>query len=140
MSDYHEIIDRNLFNTKRTQIQKSTAVDLERLKQTKLNLKLIGTVSGDRKMAYAVIEDVKTRKQNLYRAGDTIQNASIKMVLRKKVVLRVNNQDEILVMDERTETTEQTERHSDSRVLEEPLLPFRPFRPFCPFRPFRRLP
>lgn len=39
---------------------------------------------------YAVIEEAKTRKQNLYRVGDTVENATVKMVLREKVVLNVD--------------------------------------------------
>ena len=101
-SHYSEIIERNLFNTRKIPDQKRNGIKIETLKQTKLNLKLLGTVMGDKEETYAVIEEAKTRKQNLYKTGDTIQNAAIKMILRKKVVLRVNNLDEILVMEEKT--------------------------------------
>jgi general secretion pathway protein C len=65
-----------------------------------LNLKLWGTVSGSSEGAYAVIEDVKTREQNLYRAGDVIQTATVKEIFREKVVLTVNGIDEVLQMQE----------------------------------------
>jgi len=100
-SHYSEIIERNLFNTRKPSGQKRNGIKIETLKQTELNLKLLGTVMGDKEGTYAVIEEAKTRKHNLYRTGDTIQNAAIKMILRKKVVLRVNNQDEVLVMEEK---------------------------------------
>jgi general secretion pathway protein C len=75
-------------------------VDLEKLKQTELKLKLWGTVTGQKERAYAVIEDTKTRQQNLYHAGDNIQNAVVKLILREKVVLNVDDRDEILAMEE----------------------------------------
>ena len=103
-SDYQSIVDRNLFNsgTQATPPADSQQADLqlENLEETKLNLKLWGTVSGSGKQAYAVIEDTKTRRQNLYHPGDTVQNATIKMVLRQKVVLTVQGRDEILAMQE----------------------------------------
>ena len=70
------------------------------LKETELKLKLWGTVAGEGRRAYAVIEDTKTREQSLYRTGDSIQDATLKLILRQKVVLSVNGQDEILGMEE----------------------------------------
>lgn len=104
ISQYSAIVDRNLFNTSRqhqeTTAQQQQKIDLEKLKLTELNLKLWGTVTRQDGIAYAVIEDTKTREQNLYRTGDSIDNATVKMILREKVVLTVNEQDEILTMEE----------------------------------------
>jgi general secretion pathway protein C len=102
LSHYNAVIERNLFNTKTKTGQQLKKLDIENLKPTDLKLKLFGTVTGDENKAYAVIEDTKERRQNLYRIGDTIQNASIKMILREKVVLRVNGKDEILGIEEVT--------------------------------------
>jgi len=77
----------------------SPEVDLENLKQTDLNLKLWGTVTRQNATSYAVIEDTKTRVQDLYRIGDSIQDATVKMILREKIILAVNNQDEVLTME-----------------------------------------
>ena len=99
-SHYKAISQRDLFNTKTEKDQKTKEdVNIEELKPTQLNLKLWGTVINDGGRAYAVIEDAKERKQNLYRVGDTIQNATVKMILREKVILSVNNKDEILQME-----------------------------------------
>jgi type II secretory pathway component PulC len=74
---------------------------VDKLKQTEMKLKLWGTFIGpDGQSLYAVIEDQKTREQHPYRPGDTIQNASVKMVLRQKVVLTVSGRDEVLGMEE----------------------------------------
>ena len=97
---YKNIIDRNLFKTgAEISVKKKPAdVDLESMRETDLNLKLWGTVTG--KTTYAVIEETRERKQNLYRVGDSIQNAVVKMILREKVVLDVNGRDEILNIEE----------------------------------------
>jgi len=99
LSYYMPVTERNLFNTK-TETGQQPKLNIETLKPTDLKLKLFGTVTGDKNKAYAVIEETEKRRQNLYRVGDTIQNASIKMILREKVVLRVNGKDEILGIEE----------------------------------------
>ena len=100
-ANYNNIVQRNIFNSGSGEIApKVRSVDIEKLKQTDLKLKLWGTVTGQNERAYAVIEDTKTRQQNLYHTGDSIQNAVVKMILREKVVLNVNNSDEILAMEE----------------------------------------
>ena len=96
ISYYRAIIDRNLFNSKKDVGQQAETLDIETLEPTDLKLKLLGTVSGNTQKAYAVIEDTEKKHQDLYRIGDSIQNATLKMILREKVVIRVNGKDEIL--------------------------------------------
>jgi general secretion pathway protein C len=101
---YRPIHQRDLFKTIKTPvtpIQKSN-VDLENLEDTKLQLKLWGTVTGNTEKSYAVIENTKKREQNLFRVGDSIENATVKLILRSKVVLSVNGKDEVLAMEEVT--------------------------------------
>ena len=110
LADYNTITKRNIFNSSTDKSAAAAAatekkVDLEGLKETDLKLRLWGTVTGQDEAAYAVIEDTKSREQNLYRAGDTIQNAIVKLILREKVVLRVEDRDEILAMEENRGTT-----------------------------------
>jgi len=101
LSRYRAIAERNLFRIDTgSQSPAAATIDLEALKQTELKLKLWGTVSGQAQEAYAVIEDAQSRKQNLYRVGDAIQSANLKMILREKVVLQVEDRDEILQMQE----------------------------------------
>ena len=47
-----------------------------------------------------MIEDKKAGGQNLYRVGDQVQEARIKMILRERVVLEVGGKDEILQIEE----------------------------------------
>ena len=96
LSHYQAIIERNLFKTKTETESRPDKIDIETLKPTDLKLNLLGTITGDEKEAYAVIEDMVDKKQDLYRIGDTIQNATVKIILREKVVLNVNGKDEIL--------------------------------------------
>jgi general secretion pathway protein C len=99
LSVYKPITGRNLFKTGEVaeKVVKTVAVDT--LKQTELKLKLWGTVIGQNEAACAVIEETKGRTQNLYRVGDSIQNAVVKMILREKVVLNVDGRDEILEIE-----------------------------------------
>jgi general secretion pathway protein C len=100
LSSYKVIAQRNLFKIQNQALKtpaKSVAID--KLKQTELKLKLWGTVIDDNGRAYAVIEDSAKREQNLYHTGDAIQNASVKMILREKVILYVDGKDEILGME-----------------------------------------
>jgi len=103
LSDYQAIITRNIFNSGNEPVAetpKTETLDIDKLKETDLKLKLWGTVTGQNKRTYAVIEDTKDREQNLYRVGDSIQKAVVKLILREKVVLRVDDRDEILAMEE----------------------------------------
>jgi general secretion pathway protein C len=100
LSRYQAITKRNLFNTNPEVEVSAQAIDVENLKETDLKLKLWGTVTGHDRKAYAVIEDTKTRKQQLYRIGDSIEDATVKLILRQKVVLSVKDGDEILGMEE----------------------------------------
>jgi general secretion pathway protein C len=105
MADYQVIVERNLFNSGRQALagagkEGSPGLDVDKLKQTDMKLKLWGTSTGSDGQAYAVIEDQKTREQLLYRPGDAIQNATVKMVLREKVVLTVSGRDEVLAQEE----------------------------------------
>jgi general secretion pathway protein C len=87
LSRYGAITKRNLFNTRPDTIAAPAQA-------------INGTVTGKSRRAYAVIEDTQTRQQNLYRIGDSVQDATVKLILRQKVVLSVNDRDEILGMEE----------------------------------------
>ena len=100
MSYYRIISSRNLFNTKPAAEVKDDPIDIGALKKTDLRLKLWGTVTGDEAGAYAVIEETGTRKQNLYRVGDTVQQATVKIILRERVVINVEGKDEVLEIEE----------------------------------------
>lgn len=106
LADYQVIVERNLFNSGKQALAGAAktaeaALDVDKLKQTELKVKLLGTTAGPIEAAPAAfIEDPKTREHKMYRTGDTVQNAVIKMILREKVVLNVNGKDEVLLQEE----------------------------------------
>jgi general secretion pathway protein C len=100
LRDFQVISDRNLFGSMEAGSATVKPEEIEALDPTTLQVALLGTVSGDAQTAYAVIEETATGEQGLYRVGDGIQNAIIKMILRGKVVLRVGDNDEVLTMEE----------------------------------------
>ena len=100
LSDYGTIMDRNIFGSLEVESKEVRVEELEGLEPTSLRVVLLGTVTGDEENAFAVIEETDKRKQGLYRVGDSIQNAIVKIILRGKVVVRVGDKDEILTMEE----------------------------------------
>jgi general secretion pathway protein C len=104
--NYSSIIERNLFGTR-----KEKPIIIANLKPTTMELRLWGTITGNLDRSYAIIEELKKnrrlQRQNLYREGDEVQSAVIKKILREKVILNVNGQDQILKIAEyrRAQTT-----------------------------------
>ena len=102
---YQAIVDRNIFVTEEAAPEVSSGEELgelEELEPTSLKIALLGTVVGGQQDGFAVIEEVAKRKQGLYRVGDNVEGATVKRILRGKVVLRVNDKDEVLTMKEET--------------------------------------
>jgi len=100
LSLYNAIGNRNLFNIAGNSSKITPLLDTDNLPETSLKLKLWGTVVGSPEKAYAVIEETKSKTQNLYREGDKIQQATVKNILREMVILRINGRDEILEMED----------------------------------------
>lgn len=106
LAHYGTIAERNLFQTPDQNAPPKKAPppkpskSLDELKQTDLELRLYGTVTGD-KVAYAVIRDQRARRQELFRVGDTIQDATIQEILRNRIVLRRNGEREVLQLADR---------------------------------------
>jgi hypothetical protein len=100
--DYRIIINRNIFGAALDRkTETAVTVPVEELQPTKLKLSLMGTVSGDEENSRAIIEDETNRKQDIYEVGDTIQGALIKAIERRRVVLQVSGNDEVLNIKER---------------------------------------
>jgi general secretion pathway protein C len=100
LSYYQVISQRDLFDTgKKKASAPAPELEIQKLEPTKLKLKLWGTITHRGGKEYAVIENLKDRSQDLYKAGDTIEGANVKQVMREKVVLTVAGRDEILEME-----------------------------------------
>ena len=59
-------------------------------------LRLLATVAGDEEVACAVIENVKTKIQDLYKTGDIIEGAWVEKIERNRIVLFNGDQREVL--------------------------------------------
>lgn len=100
LSSFQVITGRNLFGSLDKAPEDVNEEEIEDLELTSLKIALLGTVTGSEQNAFAVIEETDKRKQGLYKIGDSVQNATVKKILREKVVLRVGTKDEILTMEE----------------------------------------
>lgn len=104
---YQVILDRNLFRSTDKTVAgpgglKSGVV--AGATEAMGALELRGTVAGDNKYAFAIIEDKDKKKQTLYRIGDHVGMASLVRIRRSSVVLR-DGQDIILKIPEAMETS-----------------------------------
>ncbi len=111
LASYYDIIHkRDIFKTsidvnsnKKDDKDKDKGFDsiseqqLAALKITNLKLKLWGTATGGEESEnYAVIENDRDKRQELYKKGDKIEDAVIKKILRLSVILSRNGTDERL--------------------------------------------
>jgi len=100
LSNFSAITDRNLLGSVEKESEEKIDETLKDLEPTQLKLVLLGTVSGDQESARAVIEETGKRKQDMYKVGDSIQDAVIDKILRRDVVLKVGDRYEKLTMKE----------------------------------------
>ena len=101
--NYDVIVERNLFGSYTVEEQPQIEVEenpLAGLETTRLDLVLMGTVSGEAGNSRAIILDKRENTQEIYYQGDVIEGAEIKEILRGKVILSYEGKDEILDMSE----------------------------------------
>ncbi|MDH4321112.1 MAG: PDZ domain-containing protein [Desulfobulbaceae bacterium] len=95
------ILARNLFGSVEAAPEGTTELaDVGELQETTLDLILLGTIDSDGSAKCAIIVDGKTRDQDIYREGDSVQQALVKKILRGRVVLNLRGRDEVLSMDD----------------------------------------
>lgn len=58
--------------------------------------RLVGTVSGNEAIACAVVENIETKAQHLYKTGDVIQGATIERIEPNRIILLRGEQRELL--------------------------------------------
>ncbi len=98
--DNHKIIvERNIFGSSGL----SPARENPRRERTeppisifKSQFRLLATVAGDDQVACAVIENLKSNVQDIYKVGDIIEGAKIESIDRNKIVLLCEEQSEVL--------------------------------------------
>ena len=101
--DTRVILSRNIFKAALEAEEPSAGgqeVDLDALEETRMQLVLLGTVSGSREDARAIIRDEAAKKEDIYQVGSDVQGALIARIERGRVVLQVNGREEILTIKE----------------------------------------
>jgi len=98
-ADYRIILTRNIFQAGQESGEGGPAqANVDDLAETKLHLALLGTVTGGKDDARAIIRDEKTKLEDLYQSGSEVQGAVISRISRGKVVLLVNGREEVLTI------------------------------------------
>jgi general secretion pathway protein C len=106
LQQYAVIQERNLFGARgRTATPPPTRSPAPAPAAAKpaANLKLVGTVVGSPERTYAVIEDLSTKRQELYRIGDLVREAKVVEVTRNRVVLDNRGRREELLSFEKSD-------------------------------------
>ena len=98
---YRVIPERNLFGTTTKAVADKQAGAVQQ--DIALLIDLKGTVAGDTKYGFAIIEEKGTRKQRLVKAGDVIAGAKVVRINRNAVDLLVDDQERTLKIAETKE-------------------------------------
>ncbi len=99
-SVYSKIAERNLFQNSSVSPQEESHEE-ESMEHpvTTLKLALKGTVVGNPRRSFAVIEDEKLHSQKLYHIDDTISSGvTLSAIFNDRVVINRNGQKELLLM------------------------------------------
>ena len=110
--DYRIILERNIFGAPPAGNAVETVVNVpaKDLEETTLKIALKGTIHGVEESDRAIILDQKSRTQQLYQKGDGIQGAFVKEILRGRVILSHNGNDETLDMSDTAGSAEVARR------------------------------
>ncbi|MBL7186797.1 MAG: PDZ domain-containing protein [Phycisphaerae bacterium] len=121
------ILERNIFGSagadvgdKDSQNKKSMAPPAKPAVRNQLQLRLLGTVAGDKEAACAVIEDLTCKVQDLYQIGDIIQGARIEAIEQNKVVLHNEGHREVLNISVASKTSAPSRTVAEPAVAKEP--------------------
>lgn len=123
-SDYSIITSRNLFQSSaqvNAQDQSSEADPYAGIEATKLELVLMGTITGQDGADRAIIYKKRENKQEIFYKGDAIEGALIKRILRGRIILEYQGNDEILDMSEASSVRQQS--NSAAQAAVSPVVP-----------------
>ena len=99
---YRVIPERNLFGTTTSRMTDRQAGVLPQ-QDIALSIELKGTVAGEAKYGFAIIEEKGTRKQRLVKVGDVLLGVEVLRIKRNAIDLLVNNQEQTLKIVESKE-------------------------------------
>jgi general secretion pathway protein C len=99
---YRIIPERNLFGTTNKAVAEKQAGQVQQ-QDIALLIDLRGTVAGDSKYGFAIVEEKGTRKQRLVKAGDVIAGAKVVRIKRNAMDILVEDQERTLKIAETRE-------------------------------------
>jgi general secretion pathway protein C len=104
LDGYRPVIDRNIFGTATKTIEEKQAENRP-AQQPDITLlfDLRGTVAGDVKYGFAIIEEKGTKKQRLVKINDVVSGAKVVRIRRNALDVLVNDQERTLKIAERAE-------------------------------------
>lgn len=83
-------------------------------------LRLLATIAGDEEVACAVIENVKTKIQDLYKTGDIIEGARVERIERNRIVLFNGDQREVLNLYVASRVSDPVEKSAEPVIAQKP--------------------
>ena len=106
ITNYRFIAQRDLFGIQRNKTNqqiKDILPKIENIEPTDLDVRLWGTVTGNKSKSYAVIESKvpgsRYGKQQLLQIDDKVLTASIEKIYRNKIILNVEGEQQILTLE-----------------------------------------
>jgi len=101
LSYYFVITERNLFNSQSSSLADALASISGPVSESKLKVKLIGTVEGPPEFAFAIVRDESNQQTKVYRIGDKILDiAPVLRIERNRIVILHEGRQEALVIYE----------------------------------------
>jgi general secretion pathway protein C len=116
------IIERNIFGSSgQKSAKENTGQEIKKssIPVLRAQLRLLATVAGDEEVACAVIENAKTKIQDLYKTGDIIEGARIERIDRNKIVLFDGGQREVLNLYVADRISKRLEKSAEPVIAQE---------------------
>lgn len=119
--NYRIILKRNIFQSLVGERDGLSSADVDDLAETTLQLALLGTITGEKDDARAIIRNEKNSLEELYPVGASVQGAVISHITRGKVVLLVNGREEVLTIKapENDDNEPRVSPRLDGRVMQQ---------------------
>ena len=108
--NYYYIIARDVFGTAQKRQTSAPVLNAKKVEATQLPLRLKGTVVGDERESYAVIQEGNADKEKLYAVNDKVQSARIIRIESDQVILDVNGKEEALYISYEEKSTPRPRR------------------------------
>jgi len=119
--NHRMIVERNIFgslglSTAKENLQRENKDDPISFIRTQFRLR--ATIAGDDQVTCAVIENLKSKAQGIYKTGDIIEGARIERIDRNKIILLCEEQSEVLNLCISHESLDPVEKNEEPVMAE----------------------